>query len=55
MYQMAILMDKLAVKIPASSIARPSQTYPNWYFWFENIPSGNTGENPGKIRTVENC
>jgi hypothetical protein len=24
-----------------SSIARPSKIYPNWYFWFENIPSGN--------------
>jgi hypothetical protein len=25
----------------ASSIARPSKIYPNWDFWFENIPSGN--------------
>jgi hypothetical protein len=24
-----------------SSIARPSKFYSNWYFWFENIPSGN--------------
>jgi hypothetical protein len=22
---------------------RPSQKYPNWDFWFENIPSGNSG------------
>jgi hypothetical protein len=25
-----------------SSIARPSKVYPNWDFWFENKPSGNT-------------
>jgi hypothetical protein len=23
------------------SIPRPSKFYPNWYFWFENKPSGN--------------
>jgi hypothetical protein len=23
------------------TIARPSKIYPNWDFWFENIPSGN--------------
>jgi hypothetical protein len=33
----------MALKIPTSSIARPSKIYPNWDFWFENIPSGNTG------------
>jgi hypothetical protein len=33
----------MVMKIPASSIARPSKIYPNWYFWFENKPSGNTG------------
>jgi hypothetical protein len=22
-------------------IARPSKIYPNWDFWFENMPSGN--------------
>jgi hypothetical protein len=26
-----------------SSIARPSKIYPNWDFWFENVPSGNPG------------
>jgi hypothetical protein len=30
--------------IPTSSIAKPSQIYPNWYFRFEKIPSGNPGE-----------
>jgi hypothetical protein len=24
-----------------SSIARSSKIYPNWDFWFENLPSGN--------------
>jgi hypothetical protein len=23
------------------SILRPSKTYPNWNFWYENVPSGN--------------
>jgi hypothetical protein len=34
-------IDNMVIKIP-SSIARPSKIYPNWDFWFENIPSGNT-------------
>jgi hypothetical protein len=25
------------------SIARPSEIYPNWDFWYENKPSGNPG------------
>jgi hypothetical protein len=29
------------IGIPNFSIPRPSNIYPNWYFWFENIPSGN--------------
>jgi hypothetical protein len=28
-------------KIPTSFIATPSKIFPNWYFWFENKPSGN--------------
>jgi hypothetical protein len=36
-------------KIPTSSIAKPSTIYPNWDFWFENMPSGNTGMNQGTI------
>jgi hypothetical protein len=39
MYKMAVCM----YNIPPSSIARPSKIYPNWYFWFENMPSGNPG------------
>jgi hypothetical protein len=27
--------------MPTSFIATPSKIYPNWYFWFENKPSGN--------------
>jgi hypothetical protein len=34
--------------VPTSSIARPSKIYPNWDFWFENIPSGN----PGSLRAI---
>jgi hypothetical protein len=33
----------MALKILASSFARPSKIYPNWDFGFENLPSGNTG------------
>jgi hypothetical protein len=32
---------QMAVNIPTLSITRPSKIYPNWDFWFENIPSGN--------------
>jgi hypothetical protein len=31
----------MAIEIPTSSVARPSKIYPNWDFWFENMPSGN--------------
>jgi hypothetical protein len=31
----------MAIKLPISSIARPSKIYAHRYFWFENIPSGN--------------
>jgi hypothetical protein len=34
-------MDKRAIKIPTSSMARPSNIDPNWDFWFENVPFGN--------------
>jgi hypothetical protein len=29
--------------LPTPSIARPSKNYPNWEFWFENMPSGKPG------------
>jgi hypothetical protein len=29
------------INIPTSSSARPSKIFPNWDFWFENMPSGN--------------
>jgi hypothetical protein len=32
----------MAKEILASPFARPSKIYPNWDFWFENKPSGNT-------------
>jgi hypothetical protein len=45
---MATKYTKLAVKwtewpqnIPTSFTTRPSKIYPNWDFWFENMPSGN--------------
>jgi hypothetical protein len=35
----------MAIKILTSSIARPSEIYPNLDFWFENEPSGSTVTN----------
>jgi hypothetical protein len=40
-YQMAIIYSKWVKNIPTNSITRPSKIYPNWDFWYENIPSGN--------------
>jgi hypothetical protein len=37
-YQLAIKIDQ---KTPTYYIANSSRIYPNWDFWFENIPSGN--------------
>jgi hypothetical protein len=36
---------EMPINIPTSSIETPSKVYPNWYFWFENKPSGNPGRN----------
>jgi hypothetical protein len=33
-------IDQMVINLPTSSIARPSKIYPNWDFWFENIPYG---------------
>jgi hypothetical protein len=30
------------------STPSPSKHYPNWYFWYETIPSGN----PGRLRVT---
>jgi hypothetical protein len=35
-------IDKMAIKILTSSVARPSKIYPNWEFGFETMPSGIT-------------
>jgi hypothetical protein len=38
-------IDQMSIKyIPTSSIVRPSKSYPNKDFWYENMPSGNPGE-----------
>jgi hypothetical protein len=37
------LLDKTAIKISTSSIAKPSKIYPKWNFWFETKQSGSTG------------
>jgi hypothetical protein len=38
---MAGKLTKWPQNMPITSIARPSKIYPNWDFWFENMPSGN--------------
>jgi hypothetical protein len=44
----------MVIKIPTFSIPKHNKIYPNWDFWFENKPSGNTvpdrGTNPGCFR-----
>jgi hypothetical protein len=34
-------MDQMAIKYNNIFHRTPSKIYPNWYFWFENEPSGN--------------
>jgi hypothetical protein len=43
MYEMAEIYSKWSKNAPAFSVPRPSKIYPNWDFWFEDIPSGNPG------------
>jgi hypothetical protein len=42
-YQMTTKYTKWPQNKPTLSITRPSKIYPNWDFWFENIPYGNPG------------
>jgi hypothetical protein len=35
----------MVIKFTNIVLARHSQIYPNWDFWFENIPSGNPAAN----------
>jgi hypothetical protein len=35
-------MYQMAIKYATISIKRPTEICPNWYFWYETIPSGNT-------------
>jgi hypothetical protein len=34
----------MAKNIPTSSVAIPSKIYPDWYFGFANMPSGNPAQ-----------
>jgi hypothetical protein len=43
----------MSLNIPTSSIAIPSNIYPNWDFWLENIPSGNPGALAKEVRKDE--
>jgi hypothetical protein len=53
-YQMAVKCSKWPNNIPTFSIPKPFKIYPNWYFWFENKPSGNPGTNVWhKVRRSE--
>jgi hypothetical protein len=36
------IIDEMYKKLATSFIARHSKIYPNWHFWFEIIPPGNT-------------
>jgi hypothetical protein len=43
--------------MPASVIARPSKSFPNFDFWFENKPSGNPacGSDLMEIIKITSC
>jgi hypothetical protein len=45
MYRMPVKYSKCTLNIPTFSIPKSSKLNPNWDFWFENIPSGNLGQN----------
>jgi hypothetical protein len=61
MYQMAInisfgrIIDKIVIKIPTSTIAKPCKIYPNWDLWFENKPYGNPGNHSVSRRRNFQC
>jgi hypothetical protein len=40
---MAAKYHKRPLHIPTFSVLMLYKIYPNWDFWFENIPSGNPG------------
>jgi hypothetical protein len=43
-YQMPInYIYQMAIKYQTLLIPKPSKLYPNWYFWYAKIPSGNPG------------
>jgi hypothetical protein len=50
-YHLAVKETKLPLKIPTSSIARPSKFYPDWGFGIKNIPSTNTALYPVSLVT----
>jgi hypothetical protein len=35
---------QMTINIPEFSLPMHSKIYPNWDFWYENIPSGNPGK-----------
>jgi hypothetical protein len=41
---MAVKYTKWTNNLLATFIAKHSKNYPNWDFWFENLPSGNPGQ-----------
>jgi hypothetical protein len=46
-YPTAIKCTKLQQIIPTFPLPRTSKICPNWDFWYEKIPSGNTGRHSG--------
>jgi hypothetical protein len=41
MYQMGVMYSKWLYNISNFTFQGPPKIYPNYDFWFENIPSGN--------------
>jgi hypothetical protein len=47
-FQMPVKNSQWPQNISTFSNLRSSKIYPNWYFGFENKPSGNPDEEPGR-------
>jgi hypothetical protein len=48
-YQLVVIYSKWPYNIPTLSISRPSKNLLKFYFWFENIQSGNPEMNGRKF------
>jgi hypothetical protein len=51
-YRSAVNLTKRPLKNPSIFHCKAFQIYPNWGFWLENIPSGNTGATSNRLLLI---